>query len=48
MVTGSSVTYWPWDNCQALWLNLLFLVVILSANAQSILFLGKVANPTKP
>ncbi|KAB0368999.1 hypothetical protein FD755_019004 [Muntiacus reevesi] len=31
-----------------LWLNRLFLVVIFSANAQSILFLGKVVNPTKP
>ncbi|KAB0347560.1 hypothetical protein FD754_012417 [Muntiacus muntjak] len=30
------------------WLNRLFLVVIFSANAQSILFLGKVVNPTKP
>ncbi|OWK08733.1 hypothetical protein Celaphus_00015508, partial [Cervus elaphus hippelaphus] len=48
VVTSSSVTFWSRDNRQALWLNWLFLVVIFSANAQSILFLGKVVNPTKP
>ncbi|KAG5198330.1 hypothetical protein JEQ12_008020 [Ovis aries] len=46
--TSSFVTFWPWDNHQALWFNQLFLVVIFSTNAQSIFFLGKVVNPTKP
>ncbi|XP_057588403.1 kallistatin [Hippopotamus amphibius kiboko] len=48
VATGGFVTFWSRHNHEVLRFNRPFLVGIFSTNTQSILFLGKVVNPTKP